>query len=450
MYDFGSALFWYKLIFATELIAAECSFLFLLKERDRFVPRAVLSVLGIYAFTFALPVFGYNALYISLLFTAIFGVSLFGLKFCFREKWSVVLFCGIWAYTVQHFSYIIGNYIISVTGISEGSVYEESISAYNLGSVIISLFSYVIVYFLSVLLIRLLFRKRYEIRINGIVLIILSIVSLTIEVVINAVVVYLKVETISAVLLTICYIYDFIACLLTIGLLIFSVLNKSLERDNAVISLMLSNERKNFELRRDKIEQINIMCHDLKHRIRELGEGGYADEKLKKLESAIRSYDSVYHTGSEVLDIILADESEKCGKLGIQFVCVADGSCLTGMDTDHIYSLFDNALSNAIEAVRGVADPDKKYIGLRVCRAGGMISVHVENYFDATRELTFEDGLPLTTKGDEEWHGFGMRSMRRVVDACGGGMSVDINGDLFALNVFIPICGNGNDNVQSM
>ena len=438
MYDFGSALFWYKLIFATELIAAECAFLFLLRERGRFVLRVLVSVFGLYAFTFALPVMGYNALYISLLFSAIFGASLLGLKFCFKEKWSVVLFCGIWAYTVQHFSYIIGNYIISVAGISNGSVYEESVSAYNIGSVVISLFSYIVTYFLSVLLIRILFRKRYEIRINGIILVILSVVSLTIEVVINAVVVYLKVETVSAVLLTICYIYDFIACMLTIGLLIFSVLNKSLERDNAVISLMLSNERKNFELRRDKIEQINIMCHDLKHRIRELGEGGYADDKLKKLENAIRSYDSVYHTGSEVLDIILADAGEKCNKLGIQLVCVADGSCLSGMDTDNIYSLFDNALSNAMEAVRDLPDPDKKYIGLRVCGAGEMISVHVENYFDATKELTFEDGLPLTTKGDEEWHGFGMRSMRRVTDSCGGGISVDVDGDLFSLNIFVP------------
>ena len=46
--------------------------------------------------------------------------------------------------------------------------------------------------------------------------------------------------------------------------------------------------------------------------------------------------------------------------------------------------------------------------------------------------------MPRTTKDDGEWHGFGMKSMRRVVDACGGGMSVDVKGDLFSLNVFLP------------
>lgn len=442
MYDFSSALFWYKFIFTTELIAAECAFLFLLKERKGLAWRAFVSVIAMYAFTFALPVLGYNAAYISVLFTLIFGASLIGLKFCFKEKWSVVLFCGIWAYTVQHFSYILGNYVTSLAGLSEGSFYEDSMSAYSLGSVLISVVSYVFVYFLSVLLIRLLFRKRYEIRINGIVLVILSVITLTVEVVINAVVVYIGTDTMPPLLLTVCYVYDVIACMLTIGLLIFSVLNKSLERDNAVISLMLSNERKNFEMRRDKIEKINIMCHDLKHRIRELGDGGYADEKLRKLESAIKSYDSVYHTGNEVLDIILADAGERCTAENIQLVVMADGSALGGMDTDHIYSLFDNALSNAIEAVSEVTDVDKRYIGLQLVRRGGMISLHVENYFSG--EIEFDGDMPRTTKDDGEWHGFGMRSMRRVVDAYGGGMSIDVKDDLFSLNVFLSPEGKEN------
>lgn len=446
MYDFGSALFWYKFVFITELIAAECSFLFLLKERENFFLRALLVIICLYAITFALPILGYSALYISLLFTVLFAFSLVGLKFCFRERWSVVLFCGIWAYTVQHFSYIIGNYITALAGLSEGSFYEDSINAYNVGSVLIGIVSYISVYFISVLLTRYLFRKRYEIRINGFILVVLSVISLTVEVVINAVVVYMQSETMTAALLTVCYIYDFIACMLTIGLLIFSVLNKSLERDNAVISLMLSNERKNFEMRRDKIEKINIMCHDLKHRIRELGEGGYADEKLKKLESAIRSYDSVYRTGNEVLDIILTEAGEQCTAGGIQFICMADGSALSGMDADHIYSIFDNALSNAIEAVGHVTDPDKKYIGLQLTRKDDIVSVHVENYFDSAKELVFIDGLPQTTKSDEEWHGFGMRSIRRAVDSCDGGMSVDVKEDLFSLNIFLPVRDRSENN----
>ena len=121
---------------------------------------------------------------------------------------------------------------------------------------------------------------------------------------------------------------------------------------------------------------------------------------------------------------------------------MADGSALGGMDTDHIYSLFDNALSNAIEAVSEVTDADKRYIGLQLVRRGGMISLHVENYFSG--EIEFDGDMPRTTKDDGEWHGFGMRSMRRVVDAYGGGMSIDVKDDLFSLNVFLSPEGKEN------
>ena len=438
MYDFNSALFLYKFIFMTELLSAEATFVFLLKERKRFFMRAALSVLGIYAVTFALPIVDYSALYVSLLFGILFIVSLGALKLCFDERWGVILFCGIWSYTVQHFSYIIGNYITTVAGIANGSFYEETITAYNAGALLISVAVFVVFYFCSLLLVKRLFRNINEIRINAFVLVILSIISLSIEIVINSIVVSLKVETISTVLLTLCYVYDCIGCILTMGLLIFSIWNKSLEQDKAVMALLLKKERENFEIRKDKIEKINIMCHDLKHRIRELGETGYASEKLKKLESAIKSYDMAYHTGNEVLDIILAEIGEKCESRSIQLICIADGSVLGGMEVEHIYSLFDNALNNALEAVKQVTDAEKRYIELRVLKKGEMISIHIENYFNNERELVFKNGVPQTTKAEEEWHGFGMRSIQLVVEKYEGGMNVAVKDDLFALNVFLP------------
>lgn len=442
MYDFSSALFWYKIIFMTELLAAEGAFIYLLKERPKFFLRIILSVIGLYAIAFAFPVIEYSAWYVSIMFAVFFIASLVAMKLCFAERWSVILFCGIWAYTVQHFSYLIGNYITVMTGVANGSVYEESLMVYNVGSVLISVASYVVVYIVSLVLIKRLFRNISEIRINGFVLVILSVISLAIEVIINAVVVFLKVEDISLVIFTLCYVYDSICCLLTIALLLFSLRNYSLERDKALMSLMLSKERKNFELNKEKMEKITIMCHDLKLRIRELSESGYTGETLKKLENAINSYDNSYRTGNEVLDIILAEIGERCVANNIQFVCMADGAALEGMETDHIYSLFDNALNNAFDAVKMVSDENKRYIGLQMSRKGSMASIHIENYFDLDKAPVFKDGIPQTTKEDEEWHGFGMRSIQHIVECYDGGLRINVKDDLFALNIFLSCDDN--------
>ncbi len=446
MYNFSSALFWYKFIFITELITAECTFVFLLKERKRFLLRAVLSVLGMYGLTFAVPIFGYNALAVSALFSALFVASLGAMKICFDEKFGVILFCGIWAYTVQHFSYLIGNFITTAAGLSSGSFYESTITVYNAGSLLIGTAAFIAVYMLSMFTVRYIFRSMTEIRIHVFVLVVLSIISLVIEIVLNAIVVFLQVDTVSLTLFALCYIYDILGCLLTVGLLIFSLWNKSLQRDKAIMQLRFDRERQSFEIRKDKIDRINIMCHDLKHRIRELGETGYANDKLKKLESAIKSYDAQFRTGNDALDVILSDANVQCEKSGIQFVCMADGSLLAHMETDHIYSLFDNAINNAIDAAGAVDEPEKRYVYVSVARKNGMITAHVENCFVNDGKLTFENGVPQTTKNNaDELHGYGMRSIKHIVELYGGGLSVKADGDIFMLDIFIPFVERADD-----
>ena len=445
MYNFSSALFWYKFIFMTELIAAECSFVFLLRERSRFFLRAALSVLGMYALTFAVPIFGYNALAVSGLFLVLFVASLGAMAICFKEKFGVILFCGIWSYTVQHFSYLIGNLITTEAGLSSGSVYESTITVYNAGSLLIGTAAFVAVYLVSMFSVRYIFRNMSGIRIHGFMLVVLSILSLVIEIALNAVVVFLQVENMSRTLFALCYVYDMIVCLLTIGLLIFSLWNKSLQHEKAIMELRFGRERESFEIRKDKIDRINIMCHDLKHRIRELGETGYASDKLKKLESAIKSYDAGYRTGNDALDVILSDASVRCEKNGVQLVCMADGSALAAMETDHIYSLFDNAIDNAIDAAEKVSEPEKRYVYVTVSRKGGMVAAHVENCFVNDGRLIFSDGVPLTTRDEpDELHGDGMRGVKHIVEIYDGGMAVNVEGDKFTLDIFIPTGGAQN------
>ena len=55
-------------------------------------------------------------------------------------------------------------------------------------------------------------------------------------------------------------------------------------------------------------------------------------------------------------------------------------------------------------------------------------------------EIIFEDGLPQTLK-DKEWHGFGMKSMNRIVSSYGGVMTVTAKDGLFSLDMLMPTDG---------
>lgn len=439
MFDFSSALFWYKFIFVTEIIMSESVFIFLLKEKKGFFLRAVISIALLYVVTFLFPILEYNAVFVSVLFSLLFAASLVVMKCCFDEKWRVILFCGIMAYTAQHFAYVSGNYISTLFGFGGNSVYESSVTALNGASLLLNTGVFLLVYGALFISMRLIFRKLSEIRVSAIALVFLSVIMLAIEVIMNAVVVYLKVDEISSALVSLYYVYDVVSCAMTVGLLLLSLRTKSLEHEVDIISLRLSQEKENYQVRKDKIDRINIMCHDLKHRIRELGETGYADEQLKKLENAIKNYDSIYVTGNEALDIVLAETGRYCEENEILFVCVADGSLLDFLPTEHIYSLFDNALDNATDAVSKITDKSKRYIKLQVVRKNALVSVHVENCYDADEKLVFVDGVPQTTKNKEEFHGLGMRSIKAIVEKYDGGISVDASDGIFSLDIFLSL-----------
>ena len=108
------------------------------------------------------------------------------------------------------------------------------------------------------------------------------------------------------------------------------------------------------------------------------------------------------------------------------------------MDEMDIFSLFGNAISNAIENVSKIADPKRRQVSLKVRRMGNVCAIHVENYY--TGKINIQDGLPVTDK-DENYHGFGMRSMKRIVESYGGAITVTVTDELFILDMAMPCSG---------
>ena len=158
---------------------------------------------------------------------------------------------------------------------------------------------------------------------------------------------------------------------------------------------------------------------------------------LKEITDAVSIYDAGINTGNQVLDVIVTDRSIYCDSTGIRFGCMIDGAPLEFISSMDMVSLFGNLIDNAIEAVKNLEDPEKAIINLNVRTQNGMILIHCENYFSS--DLTMVDGLPVTTKDDPVFHGYGVKSMRYVAEKYGGTLSFVADGDVFNTNVMIPI-----------
>ncbi len=443
----GSALFWYKLMFMLELIAGEILFICKFKRRSKFVLRAALCIVALFGISFAIPIVALNAAWASVMFISMFVCVQFAVKACFDESWWNIVFCGIVAYSVEHMAYVLASGVDDIVFIFLDM--PHSFDPYSGGnaapaadgwpSMFISLLvytvSYFVVYWACYYICGDRIRPHEDLRLGRTSFVVLAGIIVFVDVVFSLIAEY-NADT-DSVSLWLMRCYNLLTCALALWLQFSQLSNKEVKTELSSVKSIMHERQRQYELSKKSIEVINIKSHDLKHFVYSVMQrNAAADEKeLEEIDKALSIYQSSVVTGNTALDVILTEKSLLCEKSDIKLTCIIDGSQLDFMRAADIYSLFGNALDNAIEAVREL-EPSKRNIGIYVKREGHMVSVHVENCF--ARPLTMVDGLPQTTKKDKEYHGFGMVSIRNIVEKYGGIMTVKTVKNTFNLNIIFP------------
>ena len=203
---------------------------------------------------------------------------------------------------------------------------------------------------------------------------------------------------------------------------------------------VLQNQYVQYKQSRESIELINYKYHDLKHQIavlRSEEDPKKREEFLNRMEEEIRQYEAQNKTGNKVLDTLLTTKSLYCAKHGITFTCVADGTLLDFMDVMDICSIFGNALDNAIECEVKIPEKEKRLIHVTVSKQKQFLILRFENYCEET--LQYQEGTPVTTKKEKEFHGYGLKSIQYTVNKYEGAVSVNLEDNWFELKVLIPI-----------
>lgn len=209
---------------------------------------------------------------------------------------------------------------------------------------------------------------------------------------------------------------------------------KRLENENMILEQLLENDKQRYEQAKKSMEQINIRYHDLKQQYTRAPAG-----ERGKLEAEMKALKLCYYTGNKALDIVLMQKASLCEDAGVQLVCSADGSCLSGMTHYHIYSLLGNAIDNAIECLAKVDDTAKKVISLTLSRRGDMAVICIENYTPGPPVL--RDGVLVTTKQDASGHGYGVKSIKNIAELYGGTADYFVEDGIFYLLVTLPCIG---------
>ena len=215
------------------------------------------------------------------------------------------------------------------------------------------------------------------------------------------------------------------------------LIDDEMRREKEIIESLLAREESRHQLLGKTIDSINMKCHDLRYHIDTYRRAQQLDEHaafFDEVEQEIQRYEYTFHTGNAALDSVLSEKRLYCSANHILLTTMLDVSLLAPIEKSDIYSIFGNALDNAIQAVMAEV-PENRSVNIRVSDVVGMTQIVFENFCSKPPEM--HEGLPKTEK-DTQYHGFGLRSIRYIIEKYDGHMSIDTKDQMFILSLLLP------------
>lgn len=235
--------------------------------------------------------------------------------------------------------------------------------------------------------------------------------------------------------------YAITCCLLALFILFSVERMLRLKNDMLHMKHLHQMEMEQYAINRENDEQLKLKYHDLKHKLISL-QSRLPQEEMDSMMELLDQYDGIYHTGLEVLDIILNEKQRRCAARHIGLTVMGDGKDISFMQEMDVYSLFGNILDNAIEAAEQLSDPEKRTISLVINRKGDLVHISIYNFKEVYLELQ-PSGLPYTTKtGDRDFHGYGLKSVQAIAEKYEGHIDIRLESDIFGLNIFMNCPNN--------
>lgn len=423
--------------FSMQLLIGETVFLLGMERKKRFGLRLMLSFIGYYVasgliYRLFVQIPGENPIIYTLYYISLFLLTMYFMWVCFQAPPKEILFAGVCGYATQHVGFAVSTIIREITGLHLSVVWDF---------IVLRLLPYIFM----ALLVYFVFVRRYEgkreLRDKDIRMILLALVILFTVVFLSSLLnISLFQNNVAYLRNVFCKIYAILCSVLAIFIAFYLSRQNRLLREKEMMEEMLHSLREQQRMSKENIDIINIKCHDLKYRISKIArieDREHQQEYIEEVKKAVGIFDNIYQTGNDALDLVLTEKSLLCDKYNIRLSCMVDGSVLGFMDTTDVYVLFGNMLDNAIESVMKEEDEERRIISIRIAKRSQGLHIHVDNY--CKEEISFEDGLPLTTKKDKEYHGFGVKSIKYLVDRYKGDLLMQVIKQRFQVDILFYI-----------
>lgn len=162
-----------------------------------------------------------------------------------------------------------------------------------------------------------------------------------------------------------------------------------------------------------------------------------AQNYLEHMKNVMEDLTLHFQTGSPVIDVVLDRKLQECEKEGIVFGCDFRYPERFTIDAFDLGIWLNNALDNAIEASKHVAEKDKRQIKVRTEVKGNILFMFVVNYCDSSLVVYTKEHTLQTTKTEAGLHGIGYRNMERIAGKYHGIQEHELKDGFFEVYIML-------------
>lgn len=411
--------------FVLQLYVSENMFLIYFKRRDHFYWRFAISSLLFIGLSMILPViflYFFEAYFPGVRTLTVMFLSFIAFYSCYKGKFTDILFACTGGVLLQNLAVNMQNML-------------EYLFGYTWSPLSPFMFlSFFVVYVAGWFVLCMHLKKMKNLSMNRIIALVTALASY-----LFACVIFTGTNTDAT---SLDYFYAhlliFFCDVLSLMMMFGLYRQQSMAVDKAVLEQLLMKSKEQYEISKKNMDVINMKCHDLRYRLDGLNVKDQSDkESIEEIRQAINIYDNIAKTGFPPLDVVLSDRILACEKDSISFTYLVKIEKLSLFSTTDLVALFGNLIDNAIEAERKIEDEKRRVISLKVTNNNAFLGIHIENYTNT--KATFQNGLPVSDKGDDTLHGYGSKSVRYIAEKYKGHAVFKQENNLFIVDILIPL-----------
>ena len=224
------------------------------------------------------------------------------------------------------------------------------------------------------------------------------------------------------------------------AVILLIVKNRMIKKEKDLWALHDQMTEQNYRLLRQSAELNRHLVHDVKHHLlilREYVKEGDLEGVAAYLDEIEDEYLCVPRkawTGNGFLDFILNQKKSKAESKGILFDIDSEAIPVWGFTDSEISVVFGNLLDNAIEACEKVEDREK-YIHVFMKKRGNIAAVKIRNSIAACPVRM--NGRFVSDKSNPGMHGYGVKSVKRVISKRGGCFECHADREEFWVNISV-------------